>query len=328
MANVSFATGNALAQKLQAKLLWKEAKEIAFFYNTNMIAPGVNSIIQLKDELRKNKGDQITFGLVMNLEGSGVADDGILEGNEESMSFYSDNVTLTQIRNAVRIDGLMTEQRVAFNLREEARDKLKYWLADYMDQKIFDLLAASPTKVFYGGDAISTATIEAGDYFTTDLISKVKAYALTADPKIRPIRIGGKEYFVVVIHPHQAYNLKIDDSKWTQAMREAMLRGKENPLFTGALAMWDGVVVHVSNRLPTTAVWGAGSNIAGATALFLGAQAGCMAQASAPSWVEKKFDYDNQTGFATGLMYGFTKSVFNSKDYSTVAIRTSRTNIS
>lgn len=44
--------------------------------------------------------------------------------------------------------------------------------------------------------------------------------------------------------------------------------------------------------------------------------------------IEKKFDYDNQYGVAIGIIKGETKSKFNSKDFSVVAYRSARTNIS
>lgn len=38
-------------------------------------------------------------------------------------------------------------------------------------------------------------------------------------------------------------------------------------------------------------------------------------------------DYENQFGIAVGIIKGEAKSVFNSKDFSVVAIRSARTNI-
>ena len=44
-------------------------------------------------------------------------------------------------------------------------------------------------------------------------------------------------------------------------------------------------------------------------------------------WVEKKFDYENQFGVAIGIIKGEAKSVYNSKDFSVVAYRSARTNV-
>ncbi len=57
----------------------------------------------------------------MQLSGAGVAGDGTLEGNEEALTTYSDNIFIDQLRHAVRSAGKMTEQRVPFSIREEAR---------------------------------------------------------------------------------------------------------------------------------------------------------------------------------------------------------------
>jgi hypothetical protein len=42
--------------------------------------------------------------------------------------------------------------------------------------------------------------------------------------------------------------------------------------------------------------------------------------AQEPFWREKLFDYDNQTGFATGLIHGFAKTKFNGEDYGLITV--------
>ena len=50
--------------------------------------------------------------------GDGVQGDGVLEGNEESLTTYSDSVFVNQLRHA-HTGGYMSEQRVLFNMRSE-----------------------------------------------------------------------------------------------------------------------------------------------------------------------------------------------------------------
>ncbi len=92
-----------------------------------------DSLIYVKDDLAKSAGDRIRVGLRMQLTGTGVQGDGTLEGQEEALATFTDNLFIDQIRHAVRSDGEMSEQRVAFSVREEALDGLRDWWADKIE---------------------------------------------------------------------------------------------------------------------------------------------------------------------------------------------------
>ena len=88
------------------------------------------NLVYTKNELHKQAGDRIRVGLRMQLTGAGIVGDGTLEGNEEALSIYNDDIVVDQLRHAVRSDGRMSEQRVPFSVREEAMDGLRDWWAD------------------------------------------------------------------------------------------------------------------------------------------------------------------------------------------------------
>ncbi|NIS72272.1 MAG: DUF4043 family protein, partial [Proteobacteria bacterium] len=111
MGNTTFTTGDALTRKAWAKDCWVEARPKIFW--NKFMGSGEDYIIEEKNELKTEKGDKITFGLLMNLSGAGVTGDSAMEGSEEALTFYDDSVTIDQIRNAVRLDGAVTEQRAA-----------------------------------------------------------------------------------------------------------------------------------------------------------------------------------------------------------------------
>src|SRR5688572_28293462 len=96
-------------------------------YAFQFMAEGGNSIIDIKTQLNKAAGDRITFCLRQQLMGDGISGDGTLEGNEESLVTYTQNVTIDALRHAVRSAGKMSEQRVPFSVRSEARDGLADW---------------------------------------------------------------------------------------------------------------------------------------------------------------------------------------------------------
>jgi N4-gp56 family major capsid protein len=96
----------------------------------------------------------------------------------------------------------------------------------------------------------------------------------------------------------------------------------KNPIFTGALGMYNGVVLHESTRVPAAPTNG---NVR--RAVLLGAQAGVMAFGrgygkNTYSWEEEMFDYGNQLGVAAGSIAGMTKTRFNGSDFASIVVPT------
>ena len=145
MADTEFLTGAAETVKRWAAKLWIEMpREI---YWGRFMQEDPNAIIEVKRDLEGQPGDRLTFTLLRKLTGAGVTGDDVLEGQEEQMNFYSDNVTLDQVRNAVRIKGRLSERRTAFDQRMSAKNVLKTWLAEYIDDDIFTQFDSSPTDI-------------------------------------------------------------------------------------------------------------------------------------------------------------------------------------
>lgn len=310
----------ALVQKLWAKKLFIDAQVEEYFQTHGFIGEGPNFLIEKKTELSKDQGDQITFGLTMKLSGDGVDDDATLEGFEEEIEAYDFPITVHQKRHAVRLKGKMEEQKAAYKMRSDAKEKLKTWLTEYLERERFRILGTNPTagRTFLtSADHATVGTLDDTDLLTTEYISTVKRKALLAQPKIRAVRIKGDTHYVMVVHPFVARDLKKDE-KWVNAQKDANLRGETNPLFSGALGIWDGVVLHEHELVRRTTDGGGGAHVA--WNLFMGCQAGVWAVAQEPFWREKLFDYDNQTGFATGLIHGFAKTKFNNEDYGLITV--------
>jgi N4-gp56 family major capsid protein len=222
----------------------------------------------------------------------------------------------------------MEEQKTQLRLREDAKTALADWLATKVDKAIFTALSTTPTtdRIVYGGSATAESAIGTSDVMTTDLIGKAKRIA-TADENtmVKPIKVNGADVYVMVIDQWQARDL-MADTKWIEAQKHANIRGEKNPIFTGALGMYNGVVLHVSNRILRTAT-GASSAKVG-HALFLGAQAAVMAVGQEPEWNEDTFDYGNQVGFEFGRIFGIAKSAFkydgtNLTDFGVINVLTS-----
>lgn len=239
----------------------------------------------------------------MPLNGAGVIEDKQLEEKEEKMNYRSCTVYLSRIRNAVRLEGKFEEQKTQEKMRTDTRKVLSAWLARYFDLSIFAVLTGTqppfaslagaelpytieaPTadRMLFAGTATSEGTISTTDVFDASLIGKARRMAqedeLTA---VQPIRIDGRETYVMVIDPYQARDLR-KDPKWLEAQEHANIRGETNPIFSGAMGIYEGVVIHECLRVPRTKTGsGSGNNKAMVGhALFLGAQACILAEGTA-----------------------------------------------
>lgn len=329
MAKTNFATGNALTRKAWAEKLYRDTVKESYF--SKFFGSDTNALVYMKTELEKEHGDKVTCGIRMRLTGAGVTSGTALEGNEEKLTTYDTSVTLEEYAHAVRDKGPLDRKRPNFSVDAESKQALMDWGGEKIDSLCFAAVTASPTKIFYGGDATSTATLEAGDKLTPALISKIKTAAKTGLNRtyvpFRPVKVGGKKYFVLLTHPDSLYDLK-RSSEFTQAMREAEARGSENPLFHDAVAIWDNVVIHEHENIELFTTWGAGSDVAGCKAVFMGAQALAWAWGARQESVAEEFDYGREHGYAWKIIAGVAKPVFNSLDYGSFGVYVSRTKIS
>jgi len=335
MAKTAFATDNALTKKAWDEKLYRDTIKEAYF--ARFMSDSNRSIIQTKEELTKSKGDNITFGIRMRLKGAGVTSGQTLEGNEEKLTTHDFGLSLERYRHAVRDNGSLDRQRTMFSIDTEAVDAIKDWGSEKVDQLCMDALTTSPTRYFSiqsGTVTTSTtdpsASVTASDKITPKFISQVKTWALTGGNRtqtpLRPIRINGKNYFILLLHPDSMFDIKLD-STFAQARRDALERSKDNPIFTGSEAIWDGVVIHEHENVPIATTWG-GASVAGSKSIFMGAQSLVWAWGERPKVVSATFDYEEEHGFGWGMTSKAGKPVFNSKDFGSIACYTARTQIS
>lgn len=362
MAVTSYPVNDALAVKLWAKDLFHETTkgiEVA-----PLIGTSANAIIHQKMEL-KNVGDYVKFGLRTKISGGGKTEGETLEGNEESLTTYADDVYVNELRHAVRVKNQNTidAQRITFDLRDEARDALADWNSERFSlwffvqasgytaptmtyrgtsttlsskYKGFNTVTAPSTnrKVFAGSglttdqgvNADSTAT------FNLNIVDKCKEKAMLANPRIRPVKVDGGEYFVMYLHPIQVYDLRTNtsDGQWMDFQKMAYTgRGADNPIFKGGIGMYNGVVFRENEDVvPGVHSTTSAEQTSTRRALFLGAQACAFAQSSKFSkstpykWVEKTFDYENELGVSTLSLMGLKKCIFNSEDYGVITAST------
>lgn len=370
MATTAYGVNHPQAVKVWAKKLFVEALKATKF--NRFVGTTASSVVQRRTELSKGPGDRIRIGLRVQMTGSGILGDAVLEGNEESLTTYTDDVYIDQLRHASRTAGKMTQQRVPFDIREESMEALRDWWADRMDIAFFNQIGGATVQVVgpnftsvtvsgnnqvqYTGNQVAIAPTAltniviagyggAGDQSTTEGslsattthnltlrdIDRMVAKAKTASPMIRPIKINGEDKYVLFIHPYQTLALRggTATGQYVDIQKAAMTGGQvtNNPLYTGALGEYNGVILHEDVRCPPTqASGGTGITTTSGNAyrsIFCGAQAASFAVGqdnadAAMNWVEELFDYGNQIGIEAGMIFGLKKMVFNSIDFATI----------
>jgi N4-gp56 family major capsid protein len=362
MAVKLFGVNNALTNKLFSRKLAIAA--IAGTYIDKFTGSDDDSAFQMVNEAHKAPGDQITCGLAVNLTGDGVLGSDPLEGNEESITTYDDALILNELKHAVRVGArsTITQQRVPYDLRQLALKKLSKWWVDKKDKWAANQLGGNTATSgttnsldVLGNDIRNTGlqatlapdanhTIRAGaaatdqalssDLFSLNLIDIAVERAKTLDPLIRPIMIGGQPFYVCFLHPHQATDLRTaatSTGTWYDIQSRAMDGGEisGNPIFTGALGVYNQTIIHEWSRVPRGVNSSTGAAIDGTRrAIFCGAQAMWIGygQDHGPSrykWVEKLWGYDEQLGVSGACIGGAKKSRFNSVDYGLITIPTS-----
>lgn len=353
MATTTYGVNDALAVKLWAKKLQVEALKATPI--APLIGTSADSVIHLKSELSKGAGDKVTFGLRMQLQGDGVTEGETQEGNEEALTTYSDAVVINELMHAVRVrnKGSIDQKRVPFNLRDEAKSGLKDWWAKRYSVSFFNQMAGytPQTNVKFTGlnavvapssgrqiwsEAGTTADENldnTGDQFKLVHLDYAKELAQTADVPIRPLMIGGEEKYVVYLHPYQVTDLRTDAStagNWFDIQKAAMQGGKvsNNPIYTGALGEYNGVIIRQAFDVPMGVNSSTGAAISTVRrAIFLGAQACAMAFAedtdtTSFNWVEDLFDYERELGVSAQTLFGMKKTQFNSVDFGSIVIST------
>lgn len=366
MSVTDFGALSAARKKVWAAETWQAGRDKSFFFANGFIGGSdtdMNSVIQRVTKLTETeRGLECVMQLIQDLQGDGVVGDNQLDGNEEAMVNDAITIRIDQIRHGVKSKGEMAEQATVVRFRAQGKEKLAFWLSDKMDELMFltlsgrsytlltngatrpasqlpslsfaaDVVAPSSNRILYGGSATSEGSITASDKFSWATV--VNANTLAQEKRLRPIRSGGKDHYVMVLHPRQRRDLVLDPT-YLNVLKTADKTGDGNKLFNNAMANVDGTVIYSHNKVFNTSgltsgsKWGAGGLVDGAQAMYLGAQAGGIATVGNVFWRESTLtDYGNRPGIGMGRKIGMLKPQFTSiydsnsrQDFGTIAVKT------
>lgn len=334
----SWGTSDGLTVKLhdaESAKVYRRAGQLEFFKSNGLLSAGQDKPIVSEDAFKKAKGDRVTKAFVRKPSNDGLTEDQVNLDKASGITSYSQNTTLDRRVEmiAVPAPSTLSVQRIQMNLPYEAREYLAAWMADFKDRKIFDALSTSPTDVYYYASgtfthtatlATATAAITATDLFEPEMLDA--ASIMLKDRRVPHINVGGKKMYIAILSNEQLFDLR-RNSEWTQAQREAQMRGASNPIFSGAEAIWNNTLVFSHDGIKKYSTGGAGANVNYSQALVMGAQAALWADGS-PQPIEiipNNAKANEEIVFKASVMYGVTKAQFNSEDLSLVTLVTAHT---
>ena len=345
MADTTAAEG-LTAQQWDAKFYLEYINESRFKSYSGL---GSNNIIHVKEDLIKKKGDSLTYALVNRLTNDAVTGSATLEGNEEDLSTRSFKVTVDQRRHAVRVP-MLEEQFSAISLRDAGREALMDWVQENTRDEIIKAMGSingvpyataseaqkdawlvdNADRVLFGAAKSNNAANDhsaglaaidnTADQLKYSPLMLMKRMALTANPKIRPIRLTKDKRYYVLFAGSLTFRDLQNDPVVQGFHKDAMVRGEKNILFTGGDIMLEGVIVHEIPEIPVYAGVGAGG-INVSPVYLCGQQAIAHAIAKRVFTKTEDFDYGDKHGVAMGTVDKFAKMTFGSGSTDTADLK-------
>lgn len=353
--------------------MWKPARKETFFGDL-FESPELRRVIHQEQIPKRNHGDSVSIAQRRALTGNGVTGCTTLTGREECPTTDESVVRLGHVRHATCMQQCgCWEQH--FNkyvrTRDWALEDLKRWFADYPLSTSVALQLAGYTGANFiapdgslrpvieqyrgfnpiyapsnhyavsGGELVPIADNKAGEDSITreDRMSVAVLRRISATlgnscyGRIRPLTKNAGRY-VLFLHPTQVADLKADP-EWTDVYVNAAAAGKDNPIFTGALGMFDGIILREACELPNGLHQDGSINANVRRAVLVGenaltlvlSQHNCASKGGKIHRIpfrilysEADYNYKQYLGIAA--IFGVVKNRFNGKDTSVSVIST------
>lgn len=320
--------------------IWDDQFSLEYF-QTNPFAmyagTGDNNIIRMKEDFASKRGNGITFPFITNLERGTIFDRQPLRGHEDVLGEYGDTVHWRMRKKGISLNELDIDLD-AIDMRKAARGNLRTWADEDVKYETIDRLGdvgvncdvpwdlstgtqknawlgLNQDRVLFGASKAnysSTFTTAIGnvdstnDKLTRNNLSLLKRTALTARPRITPIRVekaANRRFFVAFANPLVFRDFK-NDTDDTQAKVSVIERNEG--IFLGGDREWDGVILHEVDDMPVyTGIGNGGIDVS--PVYLLGQEALGWAIKDRYKSREQKDDYQTVEGLAMIGKWGMKK---------------------
>ena len=194
-------------------------------------------------------GDKITFTVLSRLVGAGVTGATALEGSEEKLVVGTHAVTVDEVRHGTAVDHIANVEAI-FDYAKSSQRQLADWLTRYLDDQILGQmfntdLDASTTM--YAGGKTARGDLGTGDLFVPVELKKLHMAAQRRGVMPFQETNGGKfpwPIYMAGISEADYYQLS-SDPDFREDNRLAQLRGESNPVVSGYISMYQGIMLAV-----------------------------------------------------------------------------------
>ena len=218
-------------------------------------------------------GNIVAISLEDELIGAGATGNVTLDASTEELKQIKQFVKVDRWQHTVPSNGTIVNQRSADKQKSSSVSALKNWGTRKFDKVFFNVMSADCTNIVCAGHHTThdCTQILKADVLTTADVEEARRRAdlgrtgIVVDgvekecPPIIPVSTSREEnvgfyedlpVYVMLVGTNTARHIK-NDANWDEARRDARERGKTNPIFTGALGFWDGVLLlQVGNDTP------------------------------------------------------------------------------
>lgn len=312
---------------------------------SDMMGSSKNMPIYIDRDLMREAGEIKNVPLRTKLTGPGVTGNTSLEGQEEALDNYNDQVTIEWKRHGVLVTK-REESATELDIRDEAKMALKDWFVEEdRDQIIQTLesptadglaayadtaeatkdtwLVANSDRVLFGASSSNYSGDHSADLAKLDTtndkltytnVRAARAMMKQASPLIRPIKVDGKgEFYVAYCHSYAMRDLRISLDTIHQNARE---RGVGNPLFQDGDIIFENVIFKEVPEMSSIADVGDGGTVDVTPVVYCGAQAVLGVYKQMPKLiVDRNRDYQFRYGVAIEGARRFKKAYYNSKQH-------------
>lgn len=205
-------------------------------------------------------GSHVNVSMEDVLTGSGSTGNVDFSASQEQLKDIKMLVVIDRFQHSVPSEESIVNTRRAVKFKARAKTSLTNWATMKFDKIYFSVNTANATNILACGhhsDAVTT-NITKADVLTTSDIDEAKNRALLGIdaegnevPPLMPVRILKNEnlgfyddvkIFIMFVGTHSAMHIT-KDPNWEEARKLAALRAKDNPIFTGALGLHNGVLL-------------------------------------------------------------------------------------
>lgn len=362
MASLSFGTDDPLTTKRWARKVEREMLPATLLGLLG--GRGGTAAFTVKDDLAKGAGDRIRIPYLRLLSDEvglplpPIEGQVSPEGRERAQQYQSDDVEIDMTSQAVRFWRVISDQRTEFSARDDAKETLKKWWADYCDVvALYHAAGFTPAPSFFnfhnaitgvdadhivrandlatdeavGGDTTATMTTDVLD----DMIYTAETQTERGNPAMERCSLFGGQHWAIIMSHKQHFDM-LQDPDSVEKLELAAMQGGEiekntlRTLYRGKnvkfIQYYRDAALFASYRIPKGVNSGDPALAVDDTrrAVLLGAMGlwGAFGRQTPGkerfAWTEWNFPYNREMGVDAMLIGGMKASVIGGKRLATV----------